>query len=566
MSKKEEANDIVQYLLPELEKVGIKSKNIKNDVTTEKSGAKRGDIWISLFDQISLDFEKGIVGLIEAKHRKTNIGDMNWRDAMKQGKEKANNQGLAYYIVTNCKGSTRYYNAHNDEEIILDGKVITEFVELEILQKIQSQVNEDISNVVHKTKREVIEFSESDFRRSLGQLEQIYRSAGIRKGDERIDPTVSFVVLKYISEKENEKRTLNGVIQLWDDFKSIVTGEVMRDLSTEFNNTVSQIWGKGSPHNNNQYKDFENLVTIPSKLTHEHCVGIYKELDTYHFHGGAKFDLFGTIYEEFATQSKKKEFGEFYTRRHITNMTAKLLFRKEKKYRKLNVCDPACGTGGFLTEAYKVLIDNYTANSQINAEVIDNVRKNFFWGFDNDPQSVARTKLNMFLVGDGHNHIYENDSLKDWNKHIKWSENMFDYILANPPMGTYSGDADIDKFEFTSESRYQLLFLERIIKATKVGGEIAIVIDDGVLETPSRAEFRKKVLEECNINAIVSITKFAFAPYTKEKTYIMFIQKNKRRKLGKFKILRYGITLLITMGMLIAIKDLKLNFMMTYQN
>jgi len=69
--KKEETNDVVQYLVPELERIGISRTKCKIDVTTEKSGHKRGDIWISLKNQTDPDFETNIVGLIEAKHRKT---------------------------------------------------------------------------------------------------------------------------------------------------------------------------------------------------------------------------------------------------------------------------------------------------------------------------------------------------------------------------------------------------------------------------------------------------------------------------------------------------------------
>lgn len=532
MVKKEEANDVIQYLIPDLNKLGIDNDFLKSDVTTSESGNKRGDIWISKSKQQTNKFEADIIALIEAKHRKTNIGDIDWRDAMQQGKDKSTLQGLNYYIVTNCKNNTRFYNAYTDDEIFLDGKVITKLVSLEILIKIQTQVSIYNSHVIHKTKKSVIEFTETQFRKSLSQLEDIYRSAGIRKGDERIDPTVSFVVLKYISEKESEERTLNKVVQLWDDFRDITKGERTRDLSSEFQNTVNEIWGEKSSYKDNQYKEFKNIVKIPQSLQHEHCMDIYRELDTYHFHGGAKFDLFGTIYEEFATQSKKKDFGEFYTRRHITNTIAKLLLRNETKVSEIKICDPACGTGGFLTEAYKVLIDNYTVANQINEDVIKTVKRETFWGYDNDSQSVARTKLNMFLVGDGHNHIYENDSLIDWNPDLSWQDNEFDYILANPPMGAYSGSADINKFDFTSEKRFQFLFMEKIIKATKPGGEIAIIIDDGPLETPSRADFRKKILENCNIHSIISLTKFAFAPYTKEKTYVMFMQKKQEENIG----------------------------------
>jgi len=94
--KKTETNDIIQDLLPNIEKLGIPRAKCKIDVTTEKSGKKRGDIWISTKNQDEIDYEKNIVALIEAKHRNSTIGDMDWRDAMQQGKEKARNQGLNY--------------------------------------------------------------------------------------------------------------------------------------------------------------------------------------------------------------------------------------------------------------------------------------------------------------------------------------------------------------------------------------------------------------------------------------------------------------------------------------
>jgi type I restriction-modification system DNA methylase subunit len=527
--KKEETNDIVQYLIPALENLGIFRVNCKIDVTTEKSGHKRGDVWISLKNQTESYFEANIVALIEAKHRKTIIGDMDWRDAMCQGKEKATKQGLNYYIVTNCGLDIRFYNASNDEEIILDGKPITKMVALEIMQRIQTQVSPTSSYVIYRATEAIRPFSESKFRTTLSALADTYRSAGLKKGDERIDPTVSFVVLKYICENEKGKRTLNEVIKLWDDLHKIAFDEQIGDLKAEFDTMVKQIWDDKSEYKDNEYKDFKNLISFPSKLKNEHFKKIYRDLDSFHFHG-ANFDLFGAIYEEFASQTKKKEFGEFYTRRHITGMVARLFLRNETNPRTLKICDCACGTGGFLTEAYKALEANYSLNGKLNSDAKKRLKEHVFWGYDNDDKSVARSKLNMFLVGDGHLHIYDNDSLVDWNKDVEWQEHLFDYIMTNPPMGKYDGEASMARFEFTNERRYELLFAETVIKATKLGGEIAIVLNDGALETPTRENFRIKLLQTCKIYAIISLTSFAFAPYTKEKTYIVFMQRKQENE------------------------------------
>jgi len=531
--KREETNDIMQYLVPKLKDVNINTSACKIDVTTEKSGNKRGDIWISTEKHISKKFERNIIALIEAKHKNSTIGDMDWRDAMRQGKEKSLKQHLEFYIVTNCRSDVRFYSSCNDDEIILDGKVITGLVPVEVLQKIQTQVNKENSYVIHKVSKEVKPISEHKFRNTLKKLADIYRSAGLKKGDERIDPTVSFVVLKYISEKEQEQRDLNEVIKLWHDLKKIAFEDTVGDLKVEFETMINLIWGSKSRYKDNIYKDFKDLITFRSKLKDEHFKKMYAELDCYHFHG-ANFDLFGAIYEEFASQTKKKEFGEFYTRRHITGIAARILLRNETNPRELKICDTACGTGGFLTEAYKTLIMNYSANNKLNKTILKQLQQKIFYGYDNDDKSVARTKLNMFLVGDGHIHIYEKDSLNGWDSDVGYEENAFDYILTNPPMGKYDGEVDISNFTFTNESRYELMFLERVIKSTTPGGEIAIVINDGTLETPSRGNFRKKILEHCNIHAIISLTKFAFAPYTKEKTYVMFLQRKQHDDIGEF--------------------------------
>jgi type I restriction-modification system DNA methylase subunit len=225
--------------------------------------------------------------------------------------------------------------------------------------------------------------------------------------------------LKYIGEKEIELRKLPDKVKIWDDY-----GKEKGDFVGDFAISGKHIFeSQTSP-----YSDFKDLVDFPTKLKDEHYKQIYNEINKFHFHG-CNFDVFGAIYEEFASQTKKKEFGEFYTRRHITGMVARLLLRNELTARDLVICDPACGTGGFLTEAYKTLINNYSKNGKLNKTTKYKLTANTFWGLDNDSKSVARAKLNMFLVGDGHTHIYEtDDSLNGWNEEYSWQEDEFDYI------------------------------------------------------------------------------------------------------------------------------------------
>ena len=272
--KKEETNDIIQHLIPKLEGIGISKDYCKVDVTTEKTGHKRGDVWISNKKQKETCFEKNIIALMEAKHRNCVIGDMDWRDAMRQGVEKSLKQGLTYYIVTNCISDLRFYNAFNDEEIKLDEKPITRLQPFEILEKIGTQVNESNSHVIHKASKSIISFSEKKFKTTLKNLAEIYRSAGLKKGDERIDPTVSFVVLKYIGEKEKERRTLLKAIKLWSDLYDIAS-DINSDLKGEFDKIIGQIWGEKSEYKKNIYKDFKDLLKFSNKLRNQHFKKIY---------------------------------------------------------------------------------------------------------------------------------------------------------------------------------------------------------------------------------------------------------------------------------------------------
>lgn len=529
--KREEANDVVQYLIPSLRAVGIERRHCKIDTSTNSSGRLRGDIWISRSTkQNSKEFEKKIVSLVEAKHHKCEIGDIEWREAMSGGKSKAVNQGLPFYIVTNCIDSHRFYNADNDEEITVDGKVVTQLQPLEVLEKMCAQINIDNSHVIHKATKATAPIPRAKFRKSLHRLADIYRSCGLKEGDERIDPTVRFVVLKYIGDKEKLKRTLDKEVKLWDEYGG-EKGNYKADFDQSYRDIFNGDYG-------NTYLDFKELVKLDSKvetkIKNDHYRQIHEEFTPYDFHG-FNFDIFGAIYEEFATQTKKKEFGEFYTPRHITGLVSRLLLRNEITGRKLKICDPACGTGGFLTEAYKALKNNYTRHGKMNSRIQTSLETETFWGFDNDEKSVARTQINMFLVGDGHTHIkHIDDSLTGWEKKIDWGEEVFDYVVTNPPMGKYKGEAKINDFNWTSQKRCEMLFLERVVLATKLGGEIAIVVNDGMLESPSYENFRIHILDNCDIQAIVSLPRFLFAPYTKEKTYIIFLRRKQKGQLNQW--------------------------------
>lgn len=516
MTKKQhkEANDIVHYLLPKLSNLGF---NFEVDSATINSGRLRGDCWL-------LD-ETNKIGLIEAKPTDTVIGDMNWKDAMRQGRLKATIEQFPFYVVTNCKQYTRFYNSETDEEISIDMLVITNFVTLDVFKKLCSKITKSNSNLSTSSTVDINTHTQYDFSNTLKLMRNKYRGVGI-DNDKLISPTISFIIIKYISELESELRTLPKHIKLWDDFPK----DNIRDGVLGF---VNNLW-KEEEYSGNKYFDFKNLINFPSELTNVTYTDIYKELSSYHFHGGMPFDIFGSVYEEYATKTAKQEFGEYYTRRHITTIAAQMLLMDVSYIAKdLKIGDPACGTGGFLTEAFQ-----YLNSKTKNKEQKELLKKNTFYGYDSNKESINRTKLNMFLSGDGHNNIHHIKDSLEWNDRLGWSENSFDYILANPPMGKYDGSVDTNTFNYSSKKRMETLFLEKIVQSLKIGGKACIVVNDGPLENPTFSDFRKNLLFDVQIKSIVSLNKWVFAPYTKEKTYLVFIEKKEKEQMptGEIKI------------------------------
>lgn len=511
---KQEVTDIIQNFYSKLKEKEIDLALTKQDVSTSKTKPLRGDLWISTSLNSSASWERNIIALVEAKSKHSKLDDRDWIIAKKDGQKKAKKQGLPYFIVTNTIDLIRFYNTESLDFISIDGVELSTIQRIEVLQKIFAQVNKDNSNVIHKINLPIGDFTEKDFQKTLFSLKNIYRMSQIDNDSEMINTTIGFVVLKYISEREKLQRTLGKHVLLWDDFNE---NQIHREITFSIEDiTKSDI-----------YSDFKEALYINASLTAKQCQSIKNEMSAYTFHG-CGFDIYGAIYEAYADKKTKKEFGQYYTRRHITHAIAEILFRNENKPRKMKICDPACGTGGFLTESYKILEKNYLTTNTYTKDVEKSLKNDIISGYDIKPKNVALAKLNMFLAGDGHVNIkVTNDSL------ISLEKDRYNYILTNPPYGVYKGNAEIDSFTYCNINRPEFLFVEKIIDALVEGGEAAIVLPDGVLETPTRSDFRQKLLQHADILSIISLHEFVFRPYTTEKTYVLFIQKKQKDEVGR---------------------------------
>lgn len=513
--RRQEDTDIDQRLYPQLEEVGISLRNIKRNVTTGTTGRLRGDLWIGDLRYDDPRFEENILALIECKDHICTIGDKFWQDAQRQGLQKATNQNLNTFFVTNTDTETRCYNRYTNEEIRIDGEILTHVPSVAVLRAIETQASASNSNILVSTFA-IRNPDSRQFRTSLWNLRQIFRSKGISKGseDSMIKTTLTFGILKLISEQQSLNRTLPTTIYLWNDWRE---GQLDREVKSTIKDLLDIA----------DYHHLKNSFIIDPRLDNNACKKIIEEFNKYELYA-SDFDFFGLIYESLANKEIKKDFGEFYTPRHIIRLMVRLLLRNEVEPRPLSICDPACGTGGYLVEAFLFLQRFYEQTGSLTSETKNRLKNNTFYGYDtNGNVAIPFARTNMLMADDGGANIkVTEDSL------IHLEVERFDYVLANVPYGSYTGEADVTNFSLTNAKRLELLFLEKIVKALKPGGSAAVIVPDGLVESTSNNTYRKRFLRLVNLFAVVSLPQFVFEPYTTEKTYILFFTKNMPNRTG----------------------------------
>jgi type I restriction-modification system DNA methylase subunit len=540
VEKKSEAL-LVQRFINEvlITQLSIPLKQIVNDTTfCNYTNSKRPDLLISEEEYKSNNdsdkFIKNLVAYAEVKDN-CSVNDKDWKDGIKQGKEKAAKLNLPFFIVTNCKVSI-FYNTSNLKEISLNTNPIREFQTIDIFRLIKNRLRKDknCTNIITNVDS-VSVISEAIFNKKLWELKTIYRDIDFGEGGkDKIDFTIGFVTLEYFEEKERSERRWRENKIYWSSCRD----ENSKKLTSNLKGYIDEIL-----KNEESFKKFQDLINkvkqYIEKITEDQVKSIYEVIDSMKPLHGCGFDLFGAVYESFANKKEKEEFGEFFTRRHYAHIFAKLLLKDRASFienQKFTILDPACGTGGFLTEAFKVLQNNYLKSSTYSEKAKKFLSDECFYGIDIKGENGLRAKLNMFLVGDGHTNIMgDSNSLISRvqpNKNGNLQSNLdkilnkeYNYIITNPPYGNGTTKAEIKS---ANNKRKEIAFLFKIIKLLAIGGKACVVLPDGVLENPSYAKIREEFLGMCKISYIISLPKFAFAPYTKEKTYAVFFEKRSK--------------------------------------
>jgi type I restriction enzyme M protein len=213
--------------------------------------------------------------------------------------------------------------------------------------------------------------------------------------------------------------------------------------------------------------------------------------------------------------------GQFRTPRHIIDLMVNMTAPQPND----EICDPACGTGGFLVAASEYVRDTHT-EALLDTVQRSHFHQSMFHGYDFDSTMLRIGSMNMLMHGIEAPDIRYRDSLSEG---AAADSEKYTLILANPP---FAGSLDYestakDLQRIVKTKKTELLFLALFLKLLKPGGRAAVIVPDGVLFGSSTAHkaLRKALVEDQKLDAIVKLPSGVFRPYAGVSTAILFFTK-----------------------------------------
>ncbi|MBE6957210.1 MAG: SAM-dependent DNA methyltransferase [Ruminococcaceae bacterium] len=233
-------------------------------------------------------------------------------------------------------------------------------------------------------------------------------------------------------------------------------------------------------------------------------------------------DVRGDVYEYLLNKIRQSGLnGQFRTPRHIIKMMVALMQPRPDDV----ICDPACGTAGFLVEAGEYLKEHRKQEVLFDRANKDHYMNHMFHGYDMDRTMLRIGAMNMMTHGVDNPFIEYRDSLSDQNP----DKEKYSLILANPP---FKGSLDYDTvsadlLKVCKTKKTELLFLALFLRMLKIGGRGAVIVPDGVLFGSSAAHkaIRKELVDGNRLEAVISMPSGVFKPYAGVSTGILIFTK-----------------------------------------
>ena len=299
----------------------------------------------------------------------------------------------------------------------------------------------------------------------------------------------------------------------WSKFKNLSADAMFNTMTTKIFPFIKNLKA-GKDSSFSKYME-KAMFMVPSALVLEKVVTKLdsipmKDRDT-------KGDIYEYLLSKLATAGRN---GQFRTPRHIIKMMVELI----KPTPIDTICDPACGTGGFLLEASEYLRKNYPDifNSESTKYHFNN---EMFYGFDTYDTMLSISAMNMIMHGIDNPNIEYKDSASGENSDTE----KYSVILANPPFKGSIDETTISPslLKICNTKKTELLFLALFLRSLKIGGRCACIVPDGVLFGSSNAHkaIRKEIVENNKLEAIISMPSGVFQPYAGVSTAVMIFTK-----------------------------------------
>lgn len=317
-------------------------------------------------------------------------------------------------------------------------------------------------------------------------------------------------------QKQNKifPETPEGQRMRWSKFKDRDAVEIFDIIKNEVFPFIKEMTGDDETAFSKYMKDASLGYTNPGILSKT-----INSLDELYKDDIKSLDMQGDLYEYMLSKlSVAGQNGQFRTPKQIRDMMVQ--FRKPSPDDM--ICDPACGTAGFLISAAEYIREHYPNMTDKQWELFDT---DTFSGFETDPTMLRISAMNLMLHSITRPEVKWQDSISK-NNEIK---DRYDLILANPP---FTGTVDEENINpaltrMAATKKTELLFVNEFVRMLKVGGRCACIVPDGVVFGTSKAHkaTRKELVENQLLEAVISLPSGIFRPYSDVSTSILIFTK-----------------------------------------
>ncbi len=381
-------------------------------------------------------------------------------------------------------------------------------------------------------------FFSSGLRQKVDQLMDILWAGGVNNPMDSIEQISYLLFLRLLSEKDEIHATLDNKYTrifsgkwtrfAWGNFVTLA-GDELFDAVRDAIESLHELPGLTDT---GKLLFSRATLKIYDRPTLRAVVQGIQELDLAAHNG---HDLKGDMYEYLLSKlSLSGTNGQFRTPRHIIDLIVELVNPQPGQ----RICDPACGTAGFLISAFTHILRQNTRAADLKRGNLDGsmlkpaqwkfLEEQAFTGFDNDANMVKIAILNLYL------HQLERAKIDHFNPLTTgfsgvYPGQRFDVILANPPFaGKVQEESILADLNYKLDTRAtELLFLKWFIDHLTPNGRAGVIVPNGVLfgSTNAATKLREMLLTECDLQAVLSLPSGVFRPYAGVATAALIFQK-----------------------------------------